>query len=389
MADYLDISPEMIRWAIEYSGKDVSEFSNFSRLDNWLEGTHGPTERQLESFARATYVPLGQFFLSHPPHVVEPIADFRTHGDSDGAQMSANLLDCIYQAQLRQDWYRDFQLRNEAEPLDFVGSRTLDDNPLAVGNEISNMLGFSLARRREFKNADDAVFGFSALVEELGILTTFNSVVGLNNSRPLADTEFRGFSLVDDIAPAIFINARDTKAGQFFSLAHELAHVWLGESGVSNERTYSETDSKVEAWCNQVAAQILVPLKDFLHRFDPQADLLEECRRLAKFYRVSSLVTLIRATRAPGITWKMVQPIYSAEEKLLKEWAAKTKAKRKEDGKGDFYLSHPYKVGKRFLRALLSDTAGGNTLHSDAMSLVHVKKTSVLKELGTKVGVRI
>jgi len=121
-----------------------------------------------------------------------------------------------------------------------------------------------------------------------------------NNRRKLDPDEFRGFALADDRAPLVFVNGADSKAAQMFTLAHELAHIWIGASALSDAGPASSPPAGVELWCNQVAAELLVPtavLRAELRRDTPVG---EEAQRLARYFKVSTLVALRRVHDVGG-----------------------------------------------------------------------------------------
>jgi Zn-dependent peptidase ImmA (M78 family) len=73
-----------------------------------------------------------------------------------------------------------------------------------------------------------------------------------NNTRKLDPEEFRGFVLSDRYAPLIFVNGADFKSAQMFTLAHELAHLWLGRDGVFDLQDLQPGNSDVERFCTQL-----------------------------------------------------------------------------------------------------------------------------------------
>ena len=108
----------------------------------------------------------------------------------------------------------------------------------------------------------------------------------------------RGFAMVDDLAPLVFINGADTKAAQMFTLAHELAHIWLGKSALSDSEARHAPAHEVERWCNLVAEEALAPIAVFRQEHDAAAELRNELDRLARHFKASALVVLF-ANSAP------------------------------------------------------------------------------------------
>jgi len=192
--------------------------------------------------------------------------------------------------------------------------------------------------------------------------------------------EFRGFALADPLAPLIFINGRDSKAAQMFTLAHELAHLWLGESGVSNVQAATQPDKQIEHWCNAVAAAGLVPLEQLRSVYDPENELYEEMQRLARRFKVSTLVIVRRLFDLGVFDLEMLWVIYRKELKRVKVLAC-----RQGDG-GDFYNMLSTRAGKRFVRALVASTLEGQTQFTDAFRMLDIKKTATFYEEARRLG---
>jgi len=244
---------------------------------------------------------------------------------------------------------------------------------------IRGALHFDLAERARMPTWTEALRRFIEQADAIGVLVMVSGVVGSNNRRKLDADEFRGFALCDDRAPLVFINGSDTKSAQMFTLAHELAHIWLGQSALSDMEPVSTPAHAVEQWCNLVAAELLVPLAAVRAEYRRDAGLRAEVDRLARRFKVSTLVVLRRIHDAGGLTRDQLWAAYRAEvERLL--------AIPRGSG-GDFYLTQAARVGKRFARALVANTLEGQTLHRDAFHLLGFSKLATFRELGRSLGV--
>ena len=241
-------------------------------------------------------------------------------------------------------------------------------------------LGFDLDERRRLPTWTDALRRFIEQADALGILVMVSGVVGSNNRRRLDPDEFRGFALSDPLAPLIFINGADTKAAQMFTLAHELAHVWLGQSAVSDAQAIQVPDNDVERWCNQVAAELLVPLAVLRDEYNSHADLQEEAERLARRFKVSTLVILRRMHDAGGLTRQQLWDAYQAELDRLRTIP-------RSSGGGDFYLTLGARASKTFTRAVVASTLEGRTSFTEAFRLLGFKKMATFREVGHSLGV--
>lgn len=375
-----DIKPELLSWARQRAGLDIEALTRrFPKLTAWEEGTIKPTLKQVEHFAQATHTPVGFLFLPQPPVETIPIPDFRTIRNRAVSRPSPDLLDMIYVCQQRQEWYRDYARSERSLPIPFVRSVSLNSNVKSTAATMRQTLGFDLEERRRIPTWTDALRLFIGQADEAGIMVMCSGVVLNNNYRPLDPEEFRGFALSDDLAPLVFINGADTKAAQMFTLAHELAHIWLGQSAVSDTQASFVPDHQVERWCNEVAAEFLVPRSILEQEYRNVPDLRGELERLARRFKVSTLVILRSIHDAGGLTREEFWREYEGE-------LARLLAISKGSG-GNFYLTQAARVSKRFARALVISTLEGQTLHRDAFRMLGFAKLETFKKLGRSLGV--
>jgi Zn-dependent peptidase ImmA (M78 family) len=374
------IQPQLLRWACERAGVDRADVEQkFPQFQAWETGAAQPTLKQLESFARATYTPIGYLFLPEPPVEKIPIPDFRTPSNERIGHPSPDLLDTIYVCQQRQEWFRNYARTTGEKPLAFVGSACVQDEVIAAAARIRTALGFDINQRRQMPTWTDALRHFIEQADGLGILVMCNGVVHNNNYRHLDPKEFRGFAMADDLAPLVFVNGADTKAAQMFTLAHELAHIWLGQSAVSDSQPTILPNEQVERWCNQVAAELLVPLEAMRSEYNSESILPEETTRLARRFKVSTLVILRRILDVGGLNQQEFWGAYHAEVERLRTIPRSSG--------GNFYLTQAARVSKRFAAALVTSTLEGQTRYNDAFRMLGFSKLSTFKELGRSLGV--
>lgn len=376
----VEVRPEMLRWARERAGKSTRDLARSSPdLDRWETGEIRPTLKQLERFASATHAPIGYLFLAEPPIETVPIPDFRTVAGARLSRPSPDLLDTVYVCQQRQEWYRGFARLSGEEFLPFVGSVRTSDDVEATAATMRHTLGFDVEERHVLPDWTTALRRFIEQADGRGVLVMCNGVVNNDTRRRLDPDEFRGFALSDPLAPLVFVNGADTKSAQMFTLAHELAHIWLGQSGVSDVEASSTPSQAVERWCNRVAAELLVPLALVRAEVRDARDLRQEIDRLARRFKVSTLVVLRRIHDAGRLTAEEFRVAYANEVARVRPLAR--------DGGGNFYLTLGARVSKRFARAIVVSALEGETSFTEAFRLLGIRKMSTFDNLGSTLGV--
>ena len=363
----VEVAPALYRWAVQRSRVDIGKLqSKHPSLDEWESGEARPTFKQLEQFARDTRTPFGYFFLPEPPEESLPVADFRTLGQSQDARPSPELLDTLYAMQRRQAWLRESLLDEGADPLPFPGSARATDDPDAVGLEMRRALGFSGGWAAEVRSWQDAVSELRRAVERLGVMAVINGVVGNNTHRPLDVEEFRGFALADPYAPLIFVNGADAKSAQMFTLAHELAHIWLGEEGLSGFEFLLPGGTDVEEWCNRAAAEFLAPAREFRAQWEETKRAASPYEALARAFKVSPVVAARRTLDLRLISRGEFFDFY-------RDYVSQERGGGASSGGGDFYNNQNTRVGELFATQVLHAAMEGRIGFKEAYELTGLR----------------
>jgi Zn-dependent peptidase ImmA (M78 family) len=355
------VSKDVLLWALDRSGQTIGDvLPVFPRLPDWISGDREPTIRQLEDFARTTHTPLGFLFLPKPPEERMPIPHYRTADGGGPQRPSAELLDTIYAMQLRQAWMRDDVKDQGQEPLPFVRSACVGDPPEAVAQKMRQLLRFKENWAEGERTWTDALRRLREAIEEARILVVVNGIVGNNTHRKLNPGEFRGFVLVDDYAPLMFVNNADGKAAQMFTLAHELVHIFFGSSAAFDLRQLMPAQDKTEQACNKVAAEFLVPGSRLHEAWPVVRDDGEPFQTLARRFKVSEIVVARRALDLGLIGQEAFFAFY-------KDHFAKERRRSDEtSGGGDFYLNQSLRVGTRFGTAVVRAVKEGRLGYTEA-----------------------
>jgi Zn-dependent peptidase ImmA (M78 family) len=307
MSAEVNVNSNMLQWAITRAGLELHDLTKaFPKITEWLQASKKPTLKQLENFSNKVHIPFGYLLLAEPPQESIPFPFFRTNTTTD-KPFNIHVYDTILLVQQRQEWLKEYLEDLEFDPLPFVGQFSAENHVDEIVANIRQTLNLSPDWANRFTKWEEALEHLTQQIEEAGIIIFFNGVVENNTSRPIPVDECRGFVMVDDVAPIMFINNADAKAAQMFTLVHELAHIWIGQSAGFDIQQMLPANDPIEILCDHVAAEFLVPKTLFLEKWSSSSDI----RRLSRFFKVSPIVIGRRAldlgciSRLPFLSFTM------------------------------------------------------------------------------------
>jgi Zn-dependent peptidase ImmA (M78 family)/transcriptional regulator with XRE-family HTH domain len=392
------VNPEVLRWARETAGldldvaarqlgiKDSQAIAGVDRLSALEDGSDEPSRALLLKMAQQYRRPLLTFYLPAPPRQAERGEDFRTLPEEYGRRDAALVDVLLRDVRARQEMVRSLlEVEDEAKDLPFVASFNVADGAKRLAGEMTGALGFSLAQfRRGGRN--DAFAYLRDLAEQQGIFVLLIGNLGSHHS--VLDVElFRGVALADPVTPFVVINDQDSEAAWSFTLLHELAHIWIGRTGISG----ANPSTKIEVFCNDVAGQILMPDGEALReeglRGASVDEVIARIRQLADTWQVSHSAVNYKLFRQGIISrevWAEVGGIFRRQW-LQNRAAARERNKENENGPS-YYVVRRHRLGRRLVGLSARMLAEGVLSPSAAGRILGVKPTNVYTLTGAPTG---
>jgi Zn-dependent peptidase ImmA (M78 family)/DNA-binding XRE family transcriptional regulator len=383
------INGEVLRWARERAAMPPEELARKvgqkpERVADWESGKDKPTFKQAIRLASVTHVPFGYLFLTAPPAADLPIPDLRTVGSNPAEPLDSNSRDLIEDVLFKHGWFVDHLVENGHDPLPFVAKYKITDEAGKIAADIRETLHME-GTAKASANWEIYLRSLIDQAESAGVWVMRTGIVASNTHRPLSVRQFRGFAIADSFAPLVFINGRDALPAQIFTLCHELAHVWVGSSGISNldigRKDYG-TSRQTEVACNRIAAEVLVPAKDFNEAWSANAKPRDNYESLSRLFKVSRIVIARRAMDLGKVPDTEYAQFYGQEKE---RWDQEARSSSDENDGGSFYNTLPLRNGLRFTRAVVSRAVAGEMLLRDAAQLLNMQPTSVIKYFRKKV----
>lgn len=383
-----NITPEVIKWAREPAGFNPEVAAEkigrpVADINAWESGEKKPTIPQARTASNVYKRPLAVFFLPHPPKGFATLRDFRCLPNEFPREFTTNLRFLIRQTQERQEWLREYLINEGVSPLKFIGAASISINPVLLASEIREALGVSEAEIRKCNSRSDALKLWIEASESLGIYV-FQS--GNMQYEKIDVEEARGFALADQYAPFIFLNAQDAKVAQIFTLAHEITHLWINESGISNlyEKGRSLAGAnEIEVFCNFVASEVILPQKYFsefwgsLDKAEPLENRIESGSRQ---FKVSKTVIARRLLNLKNISENRYLQL---AEQFYQEWLKHRDIQKKKNASNEGFVSPSLmKVinnGHRFSRVVLGAYQSGRLSGRDTSNILGVKLNTLSK----------
>ncbi len=367
------VTPTLLSWArksvhlrVDEAAKKIGVSEDM--LNRWESGDGLPTLNQARKTAEVYRRPLAVFYLDEVPTDFALIRDFRKLPSEDlRNEYSYYLMLQIREMQFRQRWVREVFGELKLRRLSFVGSVKLRTSIRQVSEDVRKKLRIALDDQLSWRSLHHALNVWVERAEELRVFVSQTSAGG-----KIGVEDARGFALADPFAPFVFLNAKDSVAGRIFTLAHELAHIWLGESGVSGTELRGDEgarEGRVERFCNAVASQVVFPDEAF-RRFFPmpttERDASERIDLVSKNVFVSRDVIARRLRDEDVLSQQTYEKLHA---RYIREWKSRETAA----SGGSYYVNHVRAVGKSFVRLVADVYARGRVTGSEAAGLIHAK----------------
>jgi Zn-dependent peptidase ImmA (M78 family)/transcriptional regulator with XRE-family HTH domain len=387
------MNPVIIRWAREKAGLSLEEaasalqLSAASKLEQLELGTEPPTRSVLLKMSKVYRRSLLTFYLEVPPRTGDRGHDFRTLPSALPPSENAFLDALLRDIKARQDMVRAIvEDGDDVPPLSFIGQSSIGDGVPATRQSICERLNIDVSEYRKQKTVEDAFAYLRNCAEANGIFVLLVGNLGSHHTT-ISVEAFRGYAIADPFAPFILINDQDAKTAWSFTLLHEIAHLWLGVSGISG----ISSEQEVEKFCNEVASTILLPRADLatlgINDQTPLVTVIEAIGAFAKDRHLSKKLVayvLFTAGHIRQTSWKKI------DYELTSLW---NKERQRQRDKGRTKLSGPnyytvrrHRLGPALLTLVNRSMRSGGITPVKAAKVLGVRPRNVTPLLSYKNG---
>jgi Zn-dependent peptidase ImmA (M78 family) len=393
MAQTEQINPRILTWARETAGlsveeaaeklglKDTPKASAAAKLQAIESGKRDPGQAMLQKAVSVYRRPLIAFYLAEPPARGERGEDFRTGSGSVSARDNGTLDALLRDVRARQQMLRQvLEDEEEARPLPFVGSARIEHGAKKVAASLRLALEISEEQQKLSKGPAGLFTLLRAAAERIGVYVLLLGDVGSHHS-DIGEDVFRGFALADDAAPFVVVNDNDAVAARAFTLMHELAHIWLGASGISGPLN-GMSENVIERFCNDVAGEFLLPpdaIPDLssLLKADPQA-VSRAVERIADAWNVSEPAVAYRFARNGWIEGAIATTLF---KRFADRWSREKQRARETRNPADqgpsYYVVRRHRLGAALLGVVRRALQGETLTHTRAAKILGVSPASV------------
>ena len=381
------VNPDILEWARSTAGLSTAEAAKALGFDDTrartalqrlqaIEGGEEEVSRSVLLRMAKTYRrPLLVFYLDAPPRTGDRGEDFRTVPGAAPPHYDPLVDALIRDIRARQAIVRAVAQETEVPPLDFIATATVTTPARELAAVITQRLNFSLEEFRDQNTADLAFNYLRRKIEGAGIYVLLLGNLG-NYRTNIPVKIFRGFAVADPIAPFIVINDQDARTAWSFTALHEVAHLWLGATGISGENA----DTQIEKFCNDVAGEMLLPAADIraLREVRTMAfrDTVNAIAAFAAARNISRdmvAYTLLRSNLIPERTW------HDLARHFKNEWEAIRARVPEVDREGgpSYYVVRRHRLGNALLDFVRRSLGEGAITHTKAGQVLGVKPRNV------------
>jgi len=371
------IKPEILKWARERAGYSLDDIAitfkkDIGIIESWESGDSTPTYVQLEKLAYQLYKrPIALFFFPEPPEEPDEKKQFRTLPEFEIENLHSDTLYTLRQAKAMQLSLKE--LNDGINPTKQKIFRevhiSFKDDTRNATSLVRKYLEISLTDQISWKDNEVALKNWRNILEEKGIFIF---------KRSFKQKDISGFCLIDDEFPIIYLNNSTAKARQIFSIFHELAHILIQTNGITKSDTSYISALKgeakeIETFCNQFAAEFLVPSYDFDQNLEGNIFNDQFILDMASRYKVSREVVL-RKLLDRGLIDK------NYYEMKAKEWIKKYEDyinQRTGEGGGDYYATQATYLGNNYLKLAFSKYYQGRCSLEQLADYLNIKVQNI------------